>query len=330
MRRRELLKVSTSLLLLRPIAARAQQGQTPRRLGILIPFAEGDAEAKARLAALLETLEGIGWSTKTNLRVDYRWTAADLDRMRDAAKDLVSMQPDVLIGITTPGTLALARETTAVPIVFLQVSDPVGSGLVPTLAKPGGNVTGFTNFEYSMGGKWLQTLKSIAPTTERVGVLFNSTTAPYGKFYLESIAAAAPSIGVTVASLEIQDSANLDERLAEFSAARKGALVVLSDIFNTVNRDAIVAAATKFRVPAIYPFRFFVEIGGLVSYGIENIDLYRRAATYVDLILKGAKVAELPVQQPTKFELVINLKTAKYLGLAVPQTLLATADAVIE
>jgi putative tryptophan/tyrosine transport system substrate-binding protein len=235
-----------------------------------------------------------------------------------------------LISVTTPATSALAHETTTIPIIFMQVSDPVGSGLVTNLARPSGNITGFTNFEYSMGGKWLETLKEAAPHIARVGVLFNPETAPYVKFYIESIKVGAGPTGIEVTALTTRDAANLDTTIAEFAKDAKGGLIVPSDIFTTVNRDLIVATAAKYQVPAVYPFRFFAVNGGLISYGIENIDLYRRAAAYADNILRGAKVADLPIQQPTKFELIINLKTAKALGLTLPASLLTRADEVIE
>jgi ABC-type uncharacterized transport system substrate-binding protein len=311
-----------------PLAANAQE--RVRRIGLLMAFPEGDAEAKARIAALLQTLEGLGWVDGRNVRLDYRWPSADIDRMAIAAKELVALRPDLLIGITTPGTAALARATSTIPIIFMQVSDPVGSGLISTLANPGGNITGFTNFEFSMGGKWLEMLKEILPQIKHVGVLFNPETAPYGKFYVDSVNAAATSFGISVEVLAVHDTGAVDHAVAGLAAEPNGALIVPADIFTTVNRDLVIATVAKYRVPTVYPFRFFAANGGLISYGIENIDLYRRAAVYVDRILKGAMVANLPVQQPTKFELVINLKTAKAMGLTVPPGLLSRADEVIE
>jgi putative ABC transport system substrate-binding protein len=311
-----------------PLAAHAQE--RVRRIGLLMAFPEGDAEAKARIAALLQTLEGLGWVDGRNVRLDYRWTSADIDLMAIAAKELVELRPDLLIGITTPGTAALARATSTIPIIFMQVSDPVGSGLISTLAKPGGNITGFTNFEFSMGGKWLEMLKEILPQINHAGVLFNPETAPYGKFYVDSVNAAATSFGVSVEVLAVHDTGAVDQAVAGLAAEPNGALIVPADIFTTVNRDLVIATVAKYRVPTVYPFRFFAANGGLISYGIENIDLYRRAAVYVDRILKGVMVADLPVQQPTKFELVINLKTAKAMGLTVPPGLLSRADEVIE
>jgi putative ABC transport system substrate-binding protein len=311
-----------------PLAAHAQE--RVRRIGLLMAFPEGDAEAKARIAALLQTLEGLGWVDGRNVRLDYRWTSADIDLMAIAAKELVELRPDLLIGITTPGTAALARATSTIPIIFMQVSDPVGSGLISTLAKPGGNITGFTNFEFSMGGKWLEMLKEILPQINHAGVLFNPETAPYGKFYVDSVNAAATSFGVSVEVLAVHDTGAVDQAVAGLAAEPNGALIVPADIFTTVNRDLVIATVAKYRVPTVYPFRFFAANGGLISYGIENIDLYRRAAVYVDRILKGVMVADLPVQQPTKFELVINLKTAEAMGLTVPPGLLSRADEVIE
>jgi putative ABC transport system substrate-binding protein len=329
MKRRQFILALGGAAVAWPLAARAQR-EPVRRIGLLMAFPEGDAEAKARIAALLQTLEGLGWVEGRNVRLDYRWTSTDIERMAIAAKELVALRPDLLIGITTPGTAALARATSTIPIIFMQVSDPVGSGLISTLARPGGNVTGFTNFEFSMGGKWLEMLKEISPQINRVGVLFNPETAPYGKSYVDSINSAATTFGVSVVVLAVHDTAAVDGAVANFATAPDGALIVPADIFTTVNRDLIVTTAAKYRVPTVYPFRFFAANGGLISYGIENIDLYRRAAVYVDRILKGAMVSDLPVQQPTKFELVINLKTAKAMGLTVPPTLLSRADEVIE
>jgi len=224
-----------------------------------------------------------------------------------------------LIAITTPETLALTRETTTIPIIFMQVSDPVGSGLVTNLARPGGNITGFTNFEYSMGGKWLATLKEISPQIEHVGVLFNPATAPYAKFYVNSVEAAAPSLGVRVEALPLHDLATRDDVIAAFAKDPSGALIVISDIFTTVNREHIVTAAAKFRLPTIYPFKFFTAIGGLVSYGIENIDLYRRAAVYADRILKGAKAADLPIQNQLSLNWLSILRPPRHSASRCPR-----------
>ena len=250
--------------------------------------------------------------------------------MRTFARELVVRQPDLIVAVGTPATSAVIRETSTIPIVFTQVSDPVGGGLVTNLARPGGNVTGFTLFEFSIGSKWLQTIKEIAPNVTRVAVLFNPTTAPYAPLYLRSIEDGTSSFAVDFSTLPLKDAVELEPTIKTFAATPNSALIVLTDTFTTVNRDRIIALAAKYRLPALYPYRFFAQSGGLVSYGVDTLEQYPRAAAYADRILKGEKPGDLPIQQPTKYELVINLKTANALGLTVPPSLLATADEVIE
>jgi len=330
MKRRKFIAILGGMAATWPVPAGAQQADAMRSVGVLVAFSEDDPEAKARIRALLEGLERLGWTEGRNLHITYRWTSADAERMRVAAKELVALRPQLLIGITTPGTLALRHETASIPIIFTQVSDPVGSGLVSNLAKPDENITGFANFEFSIGGKWLETLKEVFPQLQVVGVMYNPVTAPYAKFFVASIESAAQTLGVRMTTLAVHDAASVDTVVANLAKERDGTLLILSDIFTTVHRDSIIAAAAKYHLPAIYPLRLFVSSGGLISYGVDTVDLYRSAAVYVDRILKGAKTVDLPVQQPTKFELAINLKTANILGLTVPPALLARADDVIE
>jgi putative ABC transport system substrate-binding protein len=311
-----------------PLGARAQQPNRVHRIGVLMTFPEGDTEGNTRLAAFQQGLKDLSWVDGRNLRIDYRWTGADIAQMRVAAKELCDLQPDLIMATTTPAVLALKQETRTISIVFLQVSDPVGSGLVANLARPGDNLTGFTNFEFSIGSKWLQLIKEIAPNVLRVGIMFNPTTAPYADAYMRSVEAAGPTL--SIAMLPVSDAGSIEPAIVNLAATPNSALIVITDIFTTINKHTITTLAAKYQLPAIYPFKFFAVDGGLISYGIDNIEIYRRAATYVDRILKGTPVAELPIQQPIKYELIINLKTAKALGLDVPLHLQQRADEVIE
>ena len=313
-----------------PLAASAQQGERVRRIGLLMNFPEADTEGNARLVAFLQRMRELGWSDGHNLKLEARWSGADIDQMRTFAREIVVGQPDLIVAVGTPATSAVMRETRTIPIVFTQVSDPVGGGLVTNLARPGGNVTGFTLFEFSIGSKWLQTIKEIAPNVTRVAVLFNPTTAPYAPLYLRSIGDGTSSFAVDFSTLPLQDAVELEPTIKTFAATPNSALLVLTDTFTTVNRDRIIALAAEYRLPALYPYRFFAQSGGLVSYGVDTLEQYPRAAAYADRVLKGEKPGDLPIQQPTKYELVINLKTAKTLGLTVPLTLQASADEVIE
>jgi putative ABC transport system substrate-binding protein len=312
-----------------PLAARAQQLERTRRIGVLIQVAEGDPQARIEIAAFLRALQELGWSEGRNLRVDTRWGGGDADRIRKYAAELVALAPEVVLALggTVVGTLQQASGT--VPIVFVNVTDPVGRGYVASLAQPVGNATGFTSFEFGMGGKWLEALKEIAPRVTRAAVLRDpAITAGIG--YLAAIHALAPSIGVQVIPVDVRTTSELERAVAAFARTPMGGLIVTADPAAIVHREAIITLAARHRLPAIYPYRFFVTSGGLISYGLDNIEQYRLAAGYVDRILKGEKPSDLPVQAPTKYDLVINLKTAKALGLDVPPTLLARADEVIE
>jgi putative ABC transport system substrate-binding protein len=315
-----------------PLGARAQQGERVRRIGALIGGAtETDPESQGRAAALREALAQRGWSDDHNLRIDYRWAGTDPNRIRTFATELVETAPDAIFTNSTPATIGALQATRSIPIVFATVSDPVGDGIVAGFAHPGGNVTGFTNIEASMGGKWLEILKELVPAVMRVGFLFNPTTAPGGgSYFLGSFETAARSLNVQPIATPVQDVAGVEHALASLAGSANSGLVVNADIFATRNREAIIAAAARHRVPTVYPFAFFVPSGGLVAYGCDVTDLWRRAASYLDRILRGEKPSDLPVQAPIKFELAINLKTARNLGLTVPPMLLATADEVIE
>ena len=313
-----------------PLAARAQQSDRMRRLGVLMGFAEEDHEAQARIAGFKQALEGLGWTNGRNIEFNYRWTLGDADRMRVYARELVQLAPDVILSATTPALAAARQETGTVPIVFVNVSDPVGSGLVANLARPGGNITGFSNFEPLMGGKWVQLLKELAPRVTQIALMSNPEVEPQTRSYASSIEAAAVSLAVKPIAAPIHDSAEIEGAIATLAREPGTGLIVLSGLFTFAHRELIVGLADRYGVPAVYPYREFVQSGGLLSYGIDLAAPFRQAAPYVDRILRGEKPGDLPVQQPTKFQLVINLKTAKALGLDVPPTLLARADEVIE
>jgi putative tryptophan/tyrosine transport system substrate-binding protein len=311
-----------------PLAARAQTKQT-RRIGVLMGLVANDPEAKSRVVAFENGLRELGWVKERNLSIEYRW-AGDGNVLRDHAAQLLAMAPDLILANSTPETVALREQNLAVPIVFTQVVDPVGQGLVPNLAHPGGNLTGFTSFEFSIGTKWLEALKQTAPRVRRVAVVFNPQSAPFADLFLRPVEAAAPSFSVAPIEAAVREPADVDRMFDMLAREPNGGLMVLPDISMTNYREAIVALAARHHVPAIYPFRFFATIGDLMSYGTDVAEVFRRAAAYVDRIFKGEKPGDLPVQAPTKYELVINLKTAKTLGLTVPPTLLALADEVIE
>jgi putative ABC transport system substrate-binding protein len=326
MRRREFI----TLLGGAAVALPAWAQDRVRRIGVLMAFAENDREGLVRVAAFQEGLEKLGWVEGRNIRIDMRWATADVESIRRAAKDLVTLRPDLILSNSTPTTAALLQETRTIPIVFAVVSDPIGSGFVTSFARPGGNATGLTNIEPTMGGKWLELLKEIAPRVERAAFLFNPTTATFAEYYLSPFKAAAASFGVAAIVASVRDRSELDSVIAQQAREPNGGLIVMTDSFTSVHRGEITTLAARHRLPAIYPFRFFAELGGLMSYGNDLLDNFRRAAIYADRILKGAKPAELPVQAPVKFELVINLKTAKALGLDVSMILQQRADAVIE
>ncbi len=311
-----------------PLAARAQQGERVRRIGLLQGLAADDPVAQAYNAAFLQGLQQLGWIDGRNVHIDFRWGTGNIADMRKSAAELVALAPDVILAISA-GAGALLQTTRTVPIVFVTVPDPVGSGIVDSLSRPGGNATGFMMFEYSLCGKWLELLKEIAPSVTRAAVLRDSTDpTAIGQFAV--IQSVAPSVGVDVSPINMGDAAEIERAVAAFAQVANGGLIVASSALSVVHRDLIIALAARHKLPAVYYQRLYVAAGGLISYGPNFFDQYRQAAGYVDRILKGAKPADLPVQAPTKYELLVNLKTAKALGLAVPQSLLAGADRVIE
>jgi len=314
-----------------PLAARAQQAERVRRIGVLMGWPESNSESQSQLASFVQELQKLGWVEGRNLRTDTRWwIAADPESTHRFAKELVALQPDLILSQTTPTTAALLQETRTIPIVFAVLADPVGSGFVASLARPGGNATGFVVMEGSLGGKWLELLKEIAPRVARVALPFNPTTAPYAEIYLNDVKAAGASFGVETITAPVRDSSELESVVAAQAREPNGGLIVIPDSFTVAHSAEIISLAARYRLPAAYPVRFFAALVGLLSYGNDVNDNFRRAATYADRILKGEKPNELPVQAPVKFQLVINLKTAKALGLEVPAQLLGRADEVIE
>ena len=313
-----------------PLAARGQQPVPMRRIGVLMQMAESDRQGQLRIAAFRQSLEKLGWTDGRNVRIDYRWGDLDVERMRKLASELVGLRPDVLFAGDTSTLAALQPETRSIPIVFAVVGDPIGGGFVASLARPGGNITGFIPVEPPLAGKWVQLLKSVVPGLRRAAFLFNPEVAPYaGEFVRYAEAAAAP-LTVELTAAAVRNDADIADVLAALSREPNGGLIVNGDAFTSVHREWIIAVAARHRLPAIYPFRFYATDGGLISYGIDMIDQYRQAATYVDRILRGEKPADLPVQAPAKFELVINLKTARAMGLDVSRDMLSIADEVIE
>jgi putative ABC transport system substrate-binding protein len=313
-----------------PLAARAQQPERVRRIGILFGgFSDTDPEPRARVAAFTRGLQELGWAGGRNIQIDLRIGAGNADRVKAHAEALIGSTPDVLAANSGPAVAALARQTKTIPIIFASVLDPVGSGFVASLAQPGGNITGFSNFEPAMGGKLLEFLKEIAPEVTRVLAVFDRANPSYLEFN-RTIESLAPSLHVQYRSAAVANAAEVEHAIESFAHDPGGGLIVVGGTVAAANREAIVGLAGRYRMPAIYSFAYYARIGGLMSYGVDGIDLWRRAASYVDRILKGAKPADLPVQRPVKFELMINLKTAKALGLQVPPTLLAIADEVIE
>jgi ABC-type uncharacterized transport system substrate-binding protein len=313
-----------------PLAARAQQADRVRRVGVLMNLAADDPEGQARIAAFLQGLQELGWTEGRNVRIDYRWHADDADRYRTYAAELVALAPDVILASSSASTAALQQATRTVPIVFAIVVDPVGAGYVASLARPGGNVTGFTLFEYSLSGKWLELLKEIAPNLMRIAILRDPAIASgIGQFAVIQ-AMAPPSFGVELSPIDVRDAGEIERGVAAFARRSNGGLIVTASTGAVAHRELIIMLAARHRLPAVYFFRYYVTSGGLISYGPDPTDPFRRAAGYVDRILKGEKAADLPVQAPTKYELAINLKTAKALGLTVPPSLLSRADDVIE
>lgn len=315
-----------------PLAARAQQPTDGmRQIGVLLPFAESDAESRVHLDILRKELQQFGWSEDRNIRIVPRWGAGDVARIRALAKELIALKPDVILARSTPVAKSILHETTTIPIVFVVVSDPVGDGIVGSIARPGGNVTGFTNVEASLGGKWLEVLKETSPAIKRVAIIFNPKTSPGGgTYYLQLVETAAASIAIKAIPTPVHDPGGIERAIAAFAQEPNGGLVVLPDVTTGTHRALIIALAARHRLPAVYSYRYIAAEGGLASYGVDVSDLFQRAATYLNRILRGEQPRDLPVQAPTKFELVINLKTAKALGLVVPRPLLSLADEVIE
>jgi putative tryptophan/tyrosine transport system substrate-binding protein len=313
-----------------PLVARAQQAEQIRRIAMLSGLTASDPEAQARLAAFHQGLKEVGWTADRTLHIDFRWSSGDTAETQTLARELVELNPELIVGMTTPAVAALVKETKTIPIVFAGIVDPVGRGFVSNMARPGGNVTGILNFEFSIGGKWLETLKQVAPAVRRVALLFNPETAPFAPSFVRVIEGSATSFAVEPTPAPVYDTAQLERAVIDLAAKPGGGLIVLPDVFTIGHRDLIIGLAARHRVPAVYPLRAFVMSGGLISDSGDTSDILRRTASYVDRILKGAKPGDLPVQSPTKFELVINLKTAKTLGLTVPDTLLARADEIIE
>ena len=331
MKRREFVTLLGGAAVAWPLAAAAQQGERVRRIGMLVGLPEGDPEGERWARAFLGALEQLGWKRGTNVQIDLRWGGTDPELMQTLARELVKSQPDLIQVSSTPATAAVLRETRTIPVVFGVVTDAVHSNFVASLARPRGNVTGFQIFEGNMGGKWVEVLKDIAPRLSRMAIIYNPATAPFTPWYQPSINTGAASLGVAIAMNTVRDEHEIETAIAEVGRENAG-LIVTPDIFTgaRAQRDLIISLAARHRVPTLYTFAHFVRVGGLISYGVDLPDLQRRAATYVDRIFKGARPEDLPVQQPTKFELVINLKTAKTLGLDVPPALLARADEVIE
>lgn len=328
MKRRDFFKVVGSAAVAWPLVSRAQQNRRGH-VGLLMALVEGDMEGQRYVEALVQGMQALGWAPGRDLRIEYRWGGSDRDRIQAYANELVDMKPDVIVAQTSLVVPALQRATRTVPIVFMQINDPVESGLVASMARPGGNITGFMSFEPTVGGKWLATLKEIAPSLARAAVILNPSQSPQVAI-LRTIESAAPALGVNLTVVGAQDAAEIEQAVSAFARDPNGGLVVLPNPITNRNRKSIAALAVHHRLPAIYAYRYFVEDGGLMSYGVEPPDLYRRAAGYIDRIIKGEKPADLPVQAPTKYDLVINLKVAKTIGLTISESMLLRADEVIE
>ena len=327
LRRREFITLLGGAGAVWPLAAHAQQGERVRRIGVLMNLAAEDPEAQRRVTAFVQGLQQLGWTDGRNVRIEIRWGASDAERNRRYAAELVELAPDVILASGTPILIALQRESRSIPIVFASIADPVGAGFAERLSRPGGNATGFTLFEYAISGKWLELLKELLPGLTRVAVIRDPLiTSGIGQF--AAIQAVSPPFGVELSPIGVREN-EIERGVERFAQEPNGSLIVTAGS-TAIRRDLIIAVAARHRLPAVYPFRYYATNGGLISYGPDTVDPYRRAATYVDRILKGEKPAELPVQNPTKYELVVNLKTAKALGLTVPPTLLARADEVIE
>jgi putative tryptophan/tyrosine transport system substrate-binding protein len=329
MRRREFIALLGGAAAAWPLAARAQQPNRVRRIGVLMNLAADDAQSMARIAAFLQGLQQLGWTDGQNVAIEYRWGGGDPERTRKFAAELVALAPDVILAVGSFTVSPLQQVSRTVPIVFANVTDPVGAGIVANLARPGGNATGFTTFEYGISAKWLELLKQIGSGITRAAVLRDPTIiASISQF--AAIQSVAPSLGVELTPIDTRNAGDIERAVVAFAREPNAGLIVVTGTSAITHRELIISLASRHRLPAVYPFRYYVTGGGLMSYGPDVIDFYRRAAGYVDRILRGEKPADLPVQAPTKYELVINLKTAKALGLTVPDTLLARADEVIE
>lgn len=326
MNRRELIAALGSAAW--PIQVHAQQPSDARRIGVLMAGPDMDPERQAYVAAFREALAMLGWAEGLNVNIHVKWATSDALSARSSAEEIVALQPNLIVSHNTALTAALLQQTRTIPIIFALVSDPVGSGFVTGFARPGGNTTGFTNNDPAMGGKWLELLKQIAPHIGRVTLLFNPTTAPYAEYYMEPFRRSAVPLAVEARAVPVRDASELEPTISKQAA--DGGLIVMTDAFFVGHRKAIISLAASHRIPTVYPFRSFVEDGGLMSYGSSPVDNFRRCASYVDRVLKGGKVSELPVQAPINFELVLNSKTAKALGLTIPPSILARADDVIE
>jgi ABC-type uncharacterized transport system substrate-binding protein len=330
-RRREFLSLIGGGAVAWPLAAHAQHGDQIRQIGMLMPFVEGDREGQAYIAEFREGLQKLGWTEGRNIRLNIRWARPGDPELRQRfAKELIALKPDLIFSHGTPNTAALTKQTRTIPIIFVNVTDPIKGGFVASFPKPGGNVTGFTHYEPTLASKWLELLKEVAPRVNRVAFLFNPTTAPYFEYYLTPFKAAARSLGVEAIVAPVRDRGEFEPIIAAQAREPKGGLIVIPDTFTSAHHIEIVTLAARYEIVAVYPLPFFTSHGGLLSYGIDTRDQYRRAAAYVDRVLKGEKPGDLPVQLPVKYELVINLKAAKALGLTVPPAVLARADKVIE
>ena len=329
MRRRDFIKGIAGSAAAWPLAARAQQAERMRRIGVLMNVAADDLEGQARIAAFHQGLQELGWTLGRNARIDARWGAVDADSSRRYAAELVGLAPDVILASASAAVAALQQTTRTIPIVFTSVADPVGAGFVETLAHPGGNITGFSTFEYTLSGKWLELLKEIAPGVTRAAVLRDAAVGSgVGQYAI--IQAVAPSLGVELRAIDVRDPGEIERAIVTFAQSQNGGLIIAGTSPAVVHRDLIITLAAHHQLPAVYPLPFMAHSGGLIAYGPDSVSPYRRAAAYVDRILKGEKPADLPVQAPTKYELVVNLKTAKALGLTIPQSVLTRADQVIE
>jgi ABC-type uncharacterized transport system substrate-binding protein len=328
MRRREFIALLGGMAVARPTITRAQQVERVRQISVLMPFTESDPEGRARVAALQQGLEQHGWSEGRNIKTSYRWFGGDVARAKAYAEEIVGLQPDAIIANGTVALSAVQHTTKTTPIIFLVVNDPVGQGFISSLAHPGGNITGLTSFEFEIGGKWLQLLKEIVPDLSRVSVIYNPEAGPYAINFIRSMTAIGP--GANLIATPIRNISEIESAVASTATGSKAGLIVNPDGFMIANHNLIVSVAARFRLPAIYPYGYFAAAGGLLSYGHPTVDVFRQGAVYIDKILHGAKPADLAVESPTRYELVINQKTAKTLGLTVPQSLLSRADEVIE